>query len=53
MALKNGMRQVHPGAVLKADFRKPTGFSVNALAKALRVAGRTSARKIERDVAPT
>ena len=97
MALKNGMRPVHPGEILKEDFLKPSGLSVNALAKALhvptprindivlkrrgisadtamrlaryfggdaqswlnlqtiydlRVAERTSARKIEREVAP-
>jgi addiction module HigA family antidote len=37
MALKNGMRPVHPGEILKEDFLKPSGLSVNALAKALRV----------------
>jgi antitoxin HigA-1 len=35
--LKNGMRPVHPGEVLKEDFLKPLGMSVNALAKALHV----------------
>lgn len=34
---KNGMRPVHPGEVLKEDFLKPRGMSVNALAKALSV----------------
>ncbi|MCC7483529.1 MAG: HigA family addiction module antidote protein [Burkholderiales bacterium] len=34
---KNGMRPVHPGEVLREDFLGPTGMSVNALAKALRV----------------
>ena len=98
MALKNGMRPVHPGEILKEDFLKPAGLSVNALAKALhvptprindivlerrgvtadtamrlaryfggdaqswlnlqtiydlRVAERTSARKIEREVRPS
>jgi addiction module HigA family antidote len=98
MALKNGMRPVHPGEILKEDFLKPAGISVNALAKALhvptprindivlerrgvtadtamrlaryfggdaqswlnlqtiydlRVAERTSARKIEREVRPS
>ena len=97
MALKSGMRPVHPGEILKEDFLKPSGLSVNALAKALhvptprindivlkrrgisadtamrlaryfggdaqswlnlqtiydlRVAERTSARRIEREVAP-
>jgi addiction module HigA family antidote len=37
MALKNGMRPVHPGEILKEDFLKPSGLSVNALAKALHV----------------
>jgi addiction module HigA family antidote len=31
------MRPVHPGEILKEDFLKPAGLSVNALAKALRV----------------
>jgi addiction module HigA family antidote len=31
------MRPVHPGEILKEDFLKPSGLSVNALAKALRV----------------
>jgi addiction module HigA family antidote len=34
---KNGMRPVHPGEILKEDFLKPAGLSVNALAKALHV----------------
>ena len=34
---KNGMRPVHPGEVLREDYLKPLGMSVNALAKALRV----------------
>jgi addiction module HigA family antidote len=33
----NGMRPVHPGEVLKEDFLKPLGMSVNALARALKV----------------
>jgi antitoxin HigA-1 len=37
MTLKNGMRPVHPGEILKEDFLKPAGLSVNALAKALRI----------------
>ena len=37
MGPKNGMRPVHPGEILKEDFLKPAGLSVNALAKALRV----------------
>jgi len=35
--LKNGMRPVHPGEVLREDFIKPLGLSANALAKALNV----------------
>jgi addiction module HigA family antidote len=34
---KNGMRPVHPGEILKEDFLRPAGLSVNALAKALHV----------------
>jgi len=37
MALKNGMRPVHPGEILKEDFLKPAGLTANALAKALHV----------------
>ena len=37
MALKNSMRPVHPGEILKEDFLKPAGLTANALAKALRV----------------
>ena len=37
MAIKNGMRPVHPGEVLREDFLVPTGMSANALAKALHV----------------
>jgi addiction module HigA family antidote len=35
--IKNGMRPVHPGEVLREDFLAPLGMSANALAKALRV----------------
>ncbi len=35
--LKNGMRPVHPGEVLREDYLKPLGLSVNALAKRLKV----------------
>lgn len=34
---KNGMRPVHPGEVIREDFRKPLGMSANALAKPLSV----------------
>lgn len=37
MTMKNGMRPVHPGEVLREDFLKPAGLTANALAKALRV----------------
>jgi addiction module HigA family antidote len=35
--LKNGMRPVHPGEVLREDFLIPLGMSANALATALKV----------------
>ena len=35
--LKNGMRPVHPGEILREDFLVPLGMSANALAKALNV----------------
>jgi antitoxin HigA-1 len=37
MSVKNGMRPVHPGEVLREDFLLPLGMSANALAKALHV----------------
>ncbi len=37
MAIKNGMRPVHPGEVLREEFMKPTGLSSNALARALHI----------------
>lgn len=37
MGIKNGMRQVHPGEVLREDFLKPAGLTANALAKSLHV----------------
>lgn len=33
--VKNGLPPVHPGEILKEEFLKPLGMSVNALAKAL------------------
>lgn len=30
--LKNGMRPIHPGEVLREDFQKEMGFSAAALA---------------------
>ncbi|MDA3919397.1 MAG: HigA family addiction module antitoxin [Salinisphaera sp.] len=35
--LKNGMRPVHPGEVLREDFLVAVGMSANVLAKALKV----------------
>jgi antitoxin HigA-1 len=35
--IKNGMRPVHPGEVLREDFLKPLNMSANALSKALHV----------------
>jgi len=37
MGIKNGMRPVHPGEVLREEYLVPTGMSANALAKALHV----------------
>lgn len=34
---KNGMRPIHPGEVLRADYLDPLDLSVNALAQHLRV----------------
>ena len=36
-APKNGLRPIHPGEVLREDYLKPLGISVNALAQALKV----------------
>lgn len=35
--MKNGMRPIHPGEILREDFLIPLGMSANALATALRV----------------
>lgn len=35
--IKNGMRPVHPGEILREDFLEPLGLSANALAQALQV----------------
>lgn len=35
--LKNGMRPVHPGEVLREDYLKPLQLSASALARQLRV----------------
>lgn len=37
MAIRNGMRPVHPGEVLREEYLRPLGLSANALAKALKV----------------
>lgn len=37
MGLKNGMRPVHPGEILREEYLKPLNMSVNALAKRLGV----------------
>ena len=36
--IKNGMRPIHPGEVLREDYLEPLGISANALSRALRVA---------------
>lgn len=35
--MKNGMRPVHPGEILREEFMEPLDLSANALAKALHV----------------
>lgn len=35
--IKNGMRPVHPGEILREDYLEPLGLSATALAKALHV----------------
>ena len=35
--VKNGMRPVHPGEILREDYLVESGMSANALAKALKV----------------
>ena len=37
MHMRNGMRPIHPGEVLREDFLLPLGLSAAALAAALRV----------------
>ena len=47
--IKNGMRPVHPGEVLREDFLKPLQMSDHALSKALHVpAGRINDIVLER-----
>lgn len=47
--VKNGMRPVHPGEILREDFMRPLDLSANALAKALHVpAGRINDIVLER-----
>ena len=38
LTMRNGMRPIHPGEILKADVLQPLGMSASALAKALGVA---------------
>lgn len=35
--IKNGMRPIHPGEILREEYLIPLGLSVNALARQLRV----------------
>lgn len=35
--IKNGMRPIHPGEILREDFLAPLGMSAHALSKALHV----------------
>jgi len=35
--MKNGLRPIHPGEILREDFLAPLGMSAHALAKALHV----------------
>ena len=35
--MRNGMRPIHPGEILREEFLSPLDMSVNALAKKLRV----------------
>lgn len=35
--MKNGMRPIHPGEVLREDYLKPLGMTPHALATALRI----------------
>lgn len=35
--MRNGMRPIHPGEILREEFLEPLDMSVNALAKGLRV----------------
>ena len=37
MSIKNGMRPVHPGEVLREDYLVPLGMSANALSKRLHI----------------
>lgn len=35
--MKNGMRPIHPGEIIREDFLEPLGMSVRALARVLHV----------------
>lgn len=37
MSIKNGMRPVHPGKVLREDYLSPLNMTANALAKRLHI----------------
>jgi len=37
MSIKNGMRPIHPGEVLREDYLVPLSMSANALAKRLHI----------------
>jgi len=37
MSIKNGMRPIHPGEILREDYLAPLELSANALSKALRI----------------
>ena len=37
MMVKNGMRPIHPGEILREEYLEPLGMSANALAIAIRV----------------
>ena len=49
--LKNGMRPVHPGEILREDYFVLLGMSANALAKALNVPA-PRVNDIEREIEP-
>ncbi|HMN34176.1 MAG TPA: hypothetical protein PKE36_02010 [Chiayiivirga sp.] len=52
MMIKNGMRPIRPGEILREDYLKPLGMSASALASALRVPALAVAEQIEKKVLP-